>query len=275
MSRSRSTTSPSRPADAPDGHLPAEPADARRRPGGAADAPVRRPPDHRRAEVRRPAHLGDHREQRRAADLHDRRRDGPPAHRGVRAQGRHRHAVRRVQPVRGLEQRRDLQRLGEGALDGRLPEHRLHRLGRRLRDRLPGDGAPGQGPHQHGRSRRRARSAQRGHRRRQPRARPRHQRRCDRPPRPRRVGADRLLQGPGEVGQDLPRDRRRALLGARRLRPDRARGQGDPARSRLQLHQHRRGEGLPRRGRDGAQGATPTCTTSSWSACPTRSTASP
>ena len=33
----------------------------------------------------------------------------PPADRGVRAPGRHRHAVRRLQPVRDLQQRRDLQ----------------------------------------------------------------------------------------------------------------------------------------------------------------------
>ena len=45
-----------------------------------------------------------------------------------------------------------------------------------------------------------------------------------------------------------------ALLGARRLRPDRGGRQGHAARPRLQLHQHRRREGLPRRGRDGAQG---------------------
>ena len=77
---------------------------------------------------------------------------------------------------------------------------------------------------------------------------------ADRPARPRRQRAGRLLQGPGEVRQDLPRDRRRALLGARRLRPDRGGRQGHPARPRLQLHQHRRGEGLPRGGRDGDQG---------------------
>ena len=94
---------------------------------------------------------------------------------------------------------------------------------------------------------------QRRDRRRQPRARRRHQRRRDRPARPRRVGAGRLLQGPGEVGQDLPRGRRRTLLGARRLRPDRGGRQGHLARSRLELRQHRRGEGLPRGGRDGDQ----------------------
>ncbi len=68
----------------PDGDVPAEPADARRRPGGAPDAPLRRPSDGARAEVRPGPHLGDHRARGRAADLHDRRRDGPPADRGVR-----------------------------------------------------------------------------------------------------------------------------------------------------------------------------------------------
>ena len=58
--------------------------------------------------------------------------------------------------------------------------------------------------HQQRRPGRRARPEQRGPRRRQQRARPGHQRRQDRPPRPRRVGAGRLLQGPGEVRRDLP-----------------------------------------------------------------------
>ena len=57
----------------------------------------------------------------------------------------HRHAVRRPQPVRDLQQRGDLQPAGEGALDGRRSRTRLHRLGRRLRDRLPGHGPAGQG----------------------------------------------------------------------------------------------------------------------------------
>ena len=85
-------------------------------------------------------------------------------------------------------------------------------------------------------------------------ARPGHRRRQDRPARPRRLGAGRLLQGPREVREDLPRDRRRPVLGARRLRPDRGGRQGHAARSRLQLRQHRRREGLPRGGRDGDQG---------------------
>ena len=64
-------------------------------------------------------------------------------------------------------------------------------------------------------------------------------------------------------------------LGARRLRADRGRRQGDPARPRLQLRQHRRGEGLPRGGRDGAQGPPRASTTPWWSASPTRTTARP
>ena len=54
---------------------------------GAADAPVRRAPDDPRAEVRPGPHLADHRARERPADLHDRRRDGPAADRGLRAQG--------------------------------------------------------------------------------------------------------------------------------------------------------------------------------------------
>ena len=45
-------------------------------------------------------------------------------------------------------------------------------------------------------------------------------------------------------------------------------------RPRLGLHQHRRREGVPRRGRGGAQVRTPTCSTRSSSACPTSASAS-
>ncbi len=55
-----------------------------------------------------------------------------------------RDAVRRLEPVRDLQQRRDLQPAGQGALDGGVPERRLHRLRRRDRDRLPGHGHAGQ-----------------------------------------------------------------------------------------------------------------------------------
>ena len=117
-----------------------------------------------------------------------------------------------------------------------------------------GTGLQEQGQHQQRRPGRRARPEQRGHRRGQPGPRPGHGRRRGRPARPRRQRPARLLQGPREVRQDVPRDRRRALLRARRLRPDRGGRQGHAARPRLQLHQHRRGEGLPRGGRDGDQG---------------------
>ena len=49
-------------------------------------------------------------------------------------------------------------------------------------------------------------------------------------------------------------DRRRPLLGPRRLRPGRGGRHGHAARPRLAIDQHRRGEGLPRGGGDGAQG---------------------
>ena len=47
-----------------------------------------------------------------------------------------------------------------------------------------------------------------------------------------RADADRLLQGPGEVGGDVPRHRRRALHDPRRLRDRRRRRHGAPARPR-------------------------------------------
>ena len=257
--------------------LPAQPADARRRAGRPADAPVRRAPDDPRAEVRPAAHLGDHRAREGPADLHDRRRDG--AARSSRSSS--------ARPATGtpydasslfahLQQRRDLQPAGEGALDGGLPERDLHRLRRRHRDRLPGHGHAGQGATSPPTARSSASA-------------------------PSSVVLDddnRILDPATDVGKigrlgrggnvpvgyykdpeksarDLPRDRRRALLGARRLRPDRGGQPGHAARPRLQLRQHRRREGLPRGGRDGDQGATRPSTTASWSASPTRSTARP
>ena len=76
-----------------------------------------------------------------------------------------------------------------------------------------------------------------------------------RPGGPGRQHPARLLQGRGEDGRDL-RDRRRrqALLDPRRLRHGRGRRPHHAARPRLGVHQHRRREGLPRRGRVGAQG---------------------
>ena len=63
----------------------------------------------------------------------------------------------------------------------------------------------------------------------------------------------RLLQGRGEVGPDVPHLRGSALERARRLGRDRARWQPQAARPGLGVHQHRRREGLPGRGRRGAQ----------------------
>ena len=64
----------------------------------------------------------------------------------------------------------------------------------------------------------------------------------------------RLLQGPGQVGGDVQDDRRRAVVDPRRLRHGRGR-RHDPACSGRGsvCHQHRRREGLPRRGRGGPQ----------------------
>ena len=65
----------------------------------------------------------------------------------------------------------------------------------------------------------------------------------------------RLLQRPRADRGDVPRDRRPAPRGARRL-GDPTRGRHHhPARARLGLHQHGRREGLARRGRGGAEGA--------------------
>ena len=74
--------------------------------------------------------------------------------------------------------------------------------------------------------------------------------RRDRRGRQRRHGPDRLLQGPREVGAHVPGGRRRALLVPRRHGDDRGRRHARAVRPRLELHQHRRREGLsPRRSR--------------------------
>ena len=62
-----------------------------------------------------------------------------------------------------------------------------------------------------------------------------------------------LLQGPGEVGGDVPGDRRRALLDPRRLGRGRGRRHGQAARPWQPVHQHRWREGVPGGGRGGAQ----------------------
>ena len=82
---------------------------------------------------------------------------------------------------------------------------------------------------------------------------------------------DRLLQGRGEVGADIRGDRRRALLDPRRLRHRRGRRHRHPARARQPVHQHRRREGVPRRGRGVPQAAPHRWPTPPSSACPTRS----
>ena len=75
----------------------------------------------------------------------------------------------------------------------------------------------------------------------------------DRPRGRGRLPADRVLQGPGEVGRHVHHVRGQAVLRARRLRHGRGRRLAHPARPRLGVHQHRRREGVPRGGRGGPQ----------------------
>ena len=109
------------------------------------------------------------------------------------------------------------------------------------------------------------------------RGRPRGQARLrrDRHGRRRRVRADRLLQGSGEVGADVPHDRRRALLVPRRLRQGRRRRHVDPARPRQPGDQLRRREDLPRGGRGGGQAGRPASSTASSSASTTSGSVRP
>jgi acyl-CoA synthetase (AMP-forming)/AMP-acid ligase II len=74
----------------------------------------------------------------------------------------------------------------------------------------------------------------------------------DRLAREARPRAARLLQGRREDREDVPRDRRHALRGARRPRADPRRRHADRSRTRLGLHQLRRREDLSRGGRAGA-----------------------
>ena len=74
---------------------------------------------------------------------------------------------------------------------------------------------------------------------------------------------------PEKTRGHVPHRRRPALLDPRRLRDDRRRRHDPPARPRLGVHQHRRREGVPRRGRARAARRTPTCSTASSSASPT------
>ena len=70
-----------------------------------------------------------------------------------------------------------------------------------------------------------------------------------------RADAARLLQGSEQVGGHLPHRRRGALHDPRRLGDGRHRRHRAAARPRQPVHQHRRREGLPGRGRGGAQAA--------------------
>ena len=70
---------------------------------------------------------------------------------------------------------------------------------------------------------------------------------------PARARAPRVLPGPREDGGDVPGDRRRAVVGARRPRAHRGRRHHHRARPRLGVDQHRRREGVPRGGRVGAE----------------------
>ena len=94
-------------------------------------------------------------------------------------------------------------------------------------------------------------------------------RRTRRHARRRRPDPARLLQGPGEDRGDVPHGRGPPLLDPRRLRDRRPRRHDPAARPRLGVHQHRRREGLPRRGRARAARRIPTCSTASSSASPT------
>ncbi len=82
----------------------------------------------------------------------------------------------------------------------------------------------------------------------------------------RRQRTARLLQGPGEVGQDVPGHRRRALLVPWRLRQGRRRRIDHPARTRQPGDQQRRREDLSRRRSRKPSSGSPASRTASWSA---------
>ena len=71
---------------------------------------------------------------------------------------------------------------------------------------------------------------------------------------PARPHPARLLQGSREDRGDVPRRRRRAVVGARRPRGRRRRRHDHAARPGLGVDQHRRREGVPRRGRSRPEG---------------------
>ena len=149
-----------------------------------------RPPDGPRAEVRPGAHLGDHRARGRPADLHDRRRDGAAADRGVRAQGA------TGTPYDGSSLfaisssaaifSRAVKKRWMAAFPNAIFTDSVGRLG----DRLPGHRAAGQGQRSAPTDRSSALGPeQRRDRRRQPDPRPGHRRRQGRPARSRRQRA--------------------------------------------------------------------------------------
>ncbi len=166
------------------------------------------------AEVRPGAHLGDHRPRTGAHDVHDRRRDGATADRGLRGG-----QLQRAVPVRHLQQRRHLQQGVKERWMAQFPnavftdsigssETGFQGTGLQDASALSTDGPVVSIGPEH-----------RGHLRRGPRPRPGEGRRQGRPHRTGRERPGRLLQGPREVRRDLLRDRRHPLLRPGRLRP--------------------------------------------------------
>ena len=163
---------------------------------------------------------------------------------------RRRPRARRVAAARAAVGRRDPLALAE-ARARRPPARRARRRRlRRVRNRRPGPVGRGDGRRhpdltavprlgRHARARRGSPTRARG---------------GDRPAGPPGPDPARLLQGSREVRRDLSRDRRRALGGAGRPRGVRRRRSHHAARPRFGVDQHRRREGLPRRGRVGAEG---------------------
>ena len=84
---------------------------------------------------------------------------------------------------------------------------------------------------------------------------------------------DRLLQGSGEVGAHVPRDRRERWPSRATWPPCEADGVVKLLGRGSQCGQHRRREGLPRGGRGGPQAAPGVSSTPSSSACPTSASA--
>ena len=177
--------------------------------------------------------------------------------------------------VRDRQQRRRLQQGGEGALDGPVPQRDLHRLGRLLRDRLPGHRAAGRERAVDRRPGRVDRTEHRGHlRRRQPSS--------TRRPTSARSGARR---GPAtsrsattRTPRSRPRRSSRSTACATRSRATspgsrRATGSRCSAAARTASTPAAR-RSIPKRSRWRSRDTRPS-TTRSWWGCPTRSTARP